>query len=90
MEVVVAKTGKFLYGNSTEVKIRIVQRNFRPGTGDEEDDPEYRDDQPGIWFEIEYGSVIDPNRYSTGGGYFRSIEEALKAAEKKVHLIEWE
>ena len=86
----IVKTGKFLYADSISVNIRIVQRDFRPGSGDDEDEQEYRDDLPGIWFEIQYGSPTGIHTFPAGGGYFQTLEEAMEVAEKSVNMIGWD
>jgi len=71
------------------VQVRIVRLEIKPGSGDYEDGPEDREDQPGPWFAIEYppaGSV----RFSNTIGYFKTLEEAIDFTEKTFSEIVWD
>ena len=86
----IKQKGKFLYGDSVECEILIVGRNFKPGTGDDEDELEVQHDQPGIWYELKLGTPTKKDPTYVGAGYFQSITEAMAYAEKLVKVIHWE
>ena len=86
----VKKQGKFLYADSVECEILIIERKFKPGTGDDEDEPEIQNDLPGTWFELKLGTPTKTNPAFVGAGYFKSIGEAMAYAEKNMKVIRWE
>lgn len=84
-EEVIVKTGTFVYGETTEGTIQIVQTSWRPGSGDPEDPEEFREDQAGTFFRIDYRFMNS----TPGGGYFNSLEEAIRSAESNCQNVKW-
>ena len=80
----VVKQGTFLYAGAIVCDIRILKTDLRPGTGDQEDPPAWRDDQEGEFFTIQYGSTTARGEFSAGGGWFASLEEAMDQARAAV------
>jgi hypothetical protein len=83
------KTGTFVYGGSVTCDVRIVRLAIRPGSGDDEDAPEDRDDQPGPWFFVEYGSTTQRGHFSAGGGYHRTLADAEAEVHRQVRGVKW-
>jgi hypothetical protein len=87
---VIIQSGIFLYADEVVCDIRIVKHDMRPGTGDPFDEPWYRDDQKGEFYEIQYGSPSQRGKYLAGGGYFDSLDAALISAEEATHgTVRW-
>jgi hypothetical protein len=85
------RTGTWLYDHSVRCTVRISRRTVRPGSGDAEDLAEFREDQPGTWFEIEYFSPTEPGRVLAGGGYFSELEAAVAAVTAATHgTVRWQ
>lgn len=85
----IVKAGTFHYDGLRLCKVRIVQTDFRPGSGDHEDSEELREDQSGIFFRIDY-TAPRSDLFSAGGGYFASLEEAVHAVAQSVQGVEWD
>jgi hypothetical protein len=61
---------------------------MRPGSGDEEDDPEISDDQPGHWYEVVYEAA--GGGAQAGGRYYESLESAIEAVSTQTHgSVRW-
>jgi hypothetical protein len=74
------RDGFWLYDGTVPSGVEVWRRGFRPGTGDEEDDPEYRDDQIGEWYEVVYQQPGRVGGSAAGGaGYYRDLPSALEA-----------
>jgi hypothetical protein len=54
---VTVKQGTFLYDGTVSCDVRIVRTDVRYGSGDHEDPPEVREDQPGPCFYVEWSST---------------------------------
>jgi hypothetical protein len=85
----VVKTGTFHYGGLPICKVRIVQTDFRRGTGDYEDPEEWAADRFGTFFRIEY-TPARSDRFSVGGGYCGSLEDAIRIVEEAVEGVVWD
>jgi hypothetical protein len=80
---VVVRTGTWLYANQIPSDVRIVRTNERPGSGDYEDEPEFRDDRPGIWYRVDFaeaGAQKSFSDFGAGGGHFPDLESAMRGA----------
>jgi hypothetical protein len=86
---VVVKTGTFVYGGSVTCDVRIVRVAIRPGSGDYEDAPEDRDDQPGSWFRVDYGSTSQRGLFTAGGAYHHSLADAEAEVHRQVRGVKW-
>jgi hypothetical protein len=84
----VVKTGTFHYDGLPVCKVRIVQTCVRPGSGDHEDAEEWREDQTGIFFRIDY-TLPRSDRFAAGGGYCDSLSEAMDAVAGSVEGVVW-
>src|SRR5438105_2177989 len=85
----VVKSGTFCYDGLRLCKVRIVQTDFRPGSGDHEDSEEWREDHVGTLFRIDY-TPPHCDRFSAGGGYCPSFEDAVKSVERSVQGVLWD
>ena len=85
----IIKIGKAKYDNTTPYKVEISETNFKPGSGDYEDPPEVRNDQFGRFYEIVFYSPPD-YKFTSGGGWYDSLQEAIRVAESKTGGIIWE
>jgi hypothetical protein len=85
----IVRAGTFLYDGTVVCDVQIVQAPFRPGSGDDEDLPDHRDDQPGPWFHIRYGSTTQRGHFGAGGGYHRTVAEAEAEVHRQVGAVEW-
>jgi hypothetical protein len=83
-ETRIAKTGEWLYDGTTPCKIIIIHEDMFPGTGDHEDPPEIADDQDVPCVSIWYENLAKRGDYNAGGGYARTIEDAVKAVERTI------
>ena len=81
----VVKRGSFLYDYSARVEVEIIQTDFRPGCGDDEDSV---DDAYGEFYEIRYLWPGQPSR--AGGGHCDSLAEAMAQVEATVKQVAWE
>ena len=82
------KGGTFLYDGLRICKVRILQTNFRPGSGDYGDPPEFKNDKYGTFFEVQY-TFPREERFSVGG-YFESLDEAVARVENALSGVEWD
>ncbi len=88
-EMSVVKAGSFLHSGHRVCRVRIVLTDFRPGSGDVEDEPEIQNDLHGEFFHVQY-TPVNEERFSVGGGYFGSLVEAIEAVNKSVSGLEWD
>jgi len=87
----IIKKGTFLYDGSVVTDIQIVKTNMRYGTGDYEDEPEYRDDVEGEFYNIEFGSTTERGKFVSGSLSHTSFEDVLTEAEKATnYTVTWE
>ncbi len=85
----VLKSGTFLYSGLRVCRVRIIQTDFRPGSGDIDDPPEIQNDLRGIFFNVQY-TPANEDRFSVGGGYFESLDKAIEAVDKSVSGLTWD
>ena len=83
------KQGSYLYDGTVTCDVRIVRTKMRYGSGDHEDPPEIRDDQPGPCFYIEWGSTTTRGDYQSGGGGYATLADAVRAVEQQVSGLKW-
>lgn len=87
----IIKKGTFLYAGSVVTDIQIVKTNVRYGTGDHEDEPEYRDDIEGEFYNIEFGSTTERGKFVSGSLSHKSLNDAVLEAEKATnHTVTWD
>jgi hypothetical protein len=83
----ILKVGHWMYDGTVRCRVEIQFSNIRYGSGDHEDDPEWRDDQPGDWFVVSCASPTTPEEclpnWKIAQG-LPSLEEAIAYAE---HLL---
>ena len=48
------------------------------------------DDQPGTWFRVDLTVAGDPDRWSVGGGYFPTQEQAERHLKETFTHVYWE
>lgn len=90
MKPVIVKGGIFLYDNEITCDIRIVRVHLRPGSGDVLDEPKYRDDEIGEFYEIQYGSTSERGKFVAGVGWYDTIEAALESANGATNgTVKW-
>ncbi len=56
----ILKVGHWIYDGTIKCRVEIQFSNIRYGSGDHEDLPEWREDQPGEWCVVSYSSPIEP------------------------------
>ena len=83
------KTGTFRYAGLPFCKVRIVQTDFRPGSGDHEDSEEWREDQAGVFFRIDY-TPPRSDHFAARGGYCASLREAMHTVGQSVEGVVWD
>lgn len=82
------REGIWHYAGASPVGVRIDVVDLRPGSGDHEDPPEYREDLRGTFFHVAY-TPAGERRFANGGGYFLSLDDAVRAAETMFVGIVW-
>jgi len=76
------QSGTWLYEGKVPSRVEVWRRGVRPGTGDDEDEPEFRDDQVGEWYEVRYyppGTIHGPSKAS--GGFYRDLQSAVASVQ---------
>ena len=58
----VLKVGYWFYDGTIRCRVEIQFSDIRFGSGDYEDPPEWRDDQPGKWFVVSCASPTKPDK----------------------------
>ena len=91
----VLKVGCWKYDGTIKCRVEIQFSNIRYGSGDYEDEPEWREDQPGEWFIVSYASPTKPNECPPDwkiGQAHATLQEAMQNAEKTLSDCElkWE
>jgi hypothetical protein len=80
----VLKSGHWTYDGKIRCRVEIQFANMRPGSGDHEDTPEWRDDKLGSWFVVSYSSPTDPDHCPKAWAYSQgcaTLEEAAAEVE---------
>ena len=85
----VVKSGTFLYVGEVRCDVRIVYSPTRYGSGDHADAEEFANDQKMDSYYVEYGSTTQRNVFTSGGGWFPSLSEAVHHVEQAVQGITW-
>jgi hypothetical protein len=83
-----AKEGVWFYESVSPIYVRIEEVDYKPGSGDYEDAEEDNEDVAGRYFHIVYTAAAGTD-FCNGGGYFPSLEEAVREAEKAFKDIKW-
>jgi hypothetical protein len=78
----VVKEGVWLYDGTVACGVTIAKHHVWYGTGDYEDPPEICDDREVECYYIWYESLVEPGRFSTGGGVFSTLAEAMECVER--------
>jgi len=79
--------GTWLYDGSVGCSIQISETNFKPGSGDFLDPEDVRNDQYGVYYNIQYFSH-EGNLVSEVQGC-ESLEQAKKLASKNCDSLVW-
>lgn len=82
--------GKWLYDDTIECVIQIVQRNIAYGSGDYEDPVEIRENREGEFYYLKFFNPANPGRHSSESGACDSIELAKNVARQTCPGIVWE
>jgi hypothetical protein len=85
----IVMTGTFRYDGLPLCKVRIVQTDVRPGSGDNEDSEEQKEDDMGIFFRIDY-TPARSDRFAAGGGHCASLQDAIHTVEQSVEGVVWD
>ena len=91
----VLKSGHWKYDGRITCRVEIQFSNIRYGTGDYEDEADWRDDQPGEWFVVSYASPTKPHEcpsdWKSGAGH-ATLKAAIEDAERTLSSCElkWE
>lgn len=80
-------SGTWLYDGSVESEVHLIKTNFKPGSGDYEDEPSVRDDQYGVYYGIHIGSYTGPKTFM--GASYDTVEEAKEYASKVCPSLNW-
>lgn len=89
-DVQVIKQGTWLYANEVICSLRITKRDFLPGTGDWQDEPQVADDQIGEVYFIEYAPPNEPDCFKSRSIGYHSLEEAIDATRAATHqTVHW-
>ncbi|MCP3887439.1 MAG: hypothetical protein GY702_01000 [Desulfobulbaceae bacterium] len=87
----IIKKGTFLYDGSVVTDIQINKTNIRYGTGDYEDESEYRDDVEGEFYNVEFGSTTERGKFVSSSLSHTSLKDAIAEAEKATnYTVTWE
>ena len=84
------RSGKFAYDGKLVGTVFVYKTSRRPGSGDHEDEPEWRDDQCGTFYEIRYELQSAALTSRAGGGWHASLSEAIAHVEKSVEKVFWD
>jgi hypothetical protein len=82
------REGTWLYEGVAPVLVRIEEVGWLPGSGDYEDLPEEREDQAGTFYRLSWTGAASTH-FSNIGSYSRSLEDAVREAEKSFLGIKW-
>ena len=81
----------WFYDGRVECGVEIWRRGLRPGTGDHEDPPEFRDDQPGEWYEVQFAPAGGGRMGQAGSGYHSTLEAAREHVRTLTNgTVHWE
>ena len=80
-------SGTWLYDGSKENEVHVIKTNFKPGTGDDEDEPEVKEDQYGIFYGIHIGTLSGKQPFM--GGAYSSVKEAKEYASTVCPSLNW-
>lgn len=80
-------SGTWVYDGLVQKEIHILKTNFKPGTGDYEDEKSIRDDQFGTFYGIHLGEFTEDIKII--GMVYDTIEEAKEYAENVCQNLEW-
>lgn len=85
------KEGVFLSDDSVTCILRIFQHDTQYGSGDHRDPPEWRDNQTGEFYyiEYEYAATAERESYLAYSIAFTTLAEAVGRAEKAVKTLRW-
>jgi hypothetical protein len=86
----IVKTGIFIYDGIAEGTIQIFEKSCRPGSGDPEDTEEWCEDQFGTFFEVRYRLPTIGITSKAGGGYYKSLKEAIDRVELSCEKVRWD
>jgi hypothetical protein len=68
------RTGTWLDDDGVRCRVELWRCEVRPGTGGPDDEPEWREDQAGEWYQVVWTS---PGSSAAGAGYYPDLREAL-------------
>jgi hypothetical protein len=74
----IVRRGTFLYADEALCHLRIVRSDVAFGTGDYEDEPEWRDDREVECYYVEYTGGGTPDLFNNATGPFATIEDAAR------------
>ena len=83
----ILKTGICRYGKK-EYSVYVIKSDVFYGTGDYEDKLTGEDTEK-LCFSVWYEDILHPGRLNSGGGYFETLDEAVKSAENGSGFIGW-
>lgn len=87
---IVAK-GKWKYGGITPCLVIIQEETTWPGSGDYEDPPEIAENREVRCFSVWYENPSNKGSFNAGGGYFLTLEEAIRETTKKLQgPVNWD
>ena len=80
-------SGTWLYDRSEKNEVHVIKTNFKPGSGDNEDEPEVRNDQYGTFYRIHIGAYNLEKPFM--GGAYISVKEAKQYASTVCPSLNW-
>ena len=85
------RCGSWLYDGEIESRVEIWCRDERPGSGDDEDEPEIANDQPGEWYEVQYAPMSGARMGQAGGGFYPTLADAVEAVHHATNgTVRWD
>lgn len=80
-------SGTWIYDGLVENEVHIIKTNFKPGSGDYEDETSIRDDQFGTFYAIHLGGFTEDTSIVQAG--YDTIEDAKGYAENVCQELKW-
>lgn len=90
MSIEVIKEGYWLYNGEIKSKVVIEQRDFAAGSGDLEDEPEFRENRFGDFYFVVFFSPLDEQHKTSEVGPFLTKEASFQyCKESTQETIKW-
>ncbi len=80
-------SGTWLYDEFVETEVHVIKTNFKPGSGDYEDETEVREDRFGIFYGVHIGAYTGAKTFL--GGAYSTVREAKEYASIVCPSLKW-